>query len=483
MTKVADILKETRAFVESKQASAFSEKQGLAGQDPNTYPGAEHDKPVDSSSMQPDPGANQDVNSPEGAYSAKGAKPANQKEQGSALEATDPPPVSVKKEPAVSSDAMAGPKGGGSVGDQPVAKHAELANDLLSAVKKAQDAKTASDDAPAEGEGEPAPAATPAEGEPAPAEGEGEGEAAPAEGEAAPAEGEGEKEASAKGKGDGEGEPEKKAEGNQSELELTQDVLAKIASALLSTEDGWELVENGLSKVAGAEAARETMTFLQQEEEDLQKQALYAQGQADAEALIKQAIWQAGYDAAQAQAAPQVDPEKQAEVATAQLKQAAGIESDEDAAAKGIDPEALKKLGRALADNSVKSAQGLDLAALAGGGGMPPEMGAEMPPEMGAEAPGGEEALDEMGGAPMDEEITPEELEQALAMLVQSGELSEEEVAAIMEHIQASGDLSAAGDAAEAGAAEEAAAEGMETEASAQNLLDAIRRVKAQKAE
>ena len=219
MATVKDILNDTPAFVEEKRAAAFDEKQGLAGQDPNTYPGAEHDKPVDSSMEQPDPGANEDVNSPPGAYSADGAKPANQKEQGTALEATDPPPASVKREAEVSGDAMAGPNGSSRVGDQPVAKHAELAANLLSSIKKAQSVEEPEDNKTAEtkcakcGEmykGESCTCEKKAEADPAKPEDSAEGTPVA---------------------------PEEKAgeEVPTNEINLTQDVLAKIAETMLAT--------------------------------------------------------------------------------------------------------------------------------------------------------------------------------------------------------------------------------------------------------
>jgi hypothetical protein len=446
MATVKDILNDTRKFVQEKRASAFNEKQGLAGQDPNTYPGSQHDKPVDASMEQPDPGAKEDVNSPSGAYDAKGAKPANQKEQGTALEATDAPPASVKKEPAVSADAMAGSNGGGSVGDQPVAKHAELRDSLLSAIKTAQEAeKKASDDAPAEGEGEAAPAADDKE---KPAEGDGE-------------------------------EPTKEGEDAPGEITLTQDVLAKIAETLLATEEGWELVEQGLSKAAGADAARETMSYLTQQEQLLEKQAAAEQGYRDAEELIKQAIYLQGVRDAQASMTP-----------------AAPAPEQEKAAETPVNPNAeiLQRLGAALADASVKNAQA-DLAALAGG--MPgAEMGGADMGAMGAMGgmPGADEAMAGMGGAPEEDEISPEELQEALAMMVQEGQISEEEAAAIMDYITSGEDMAGAEGAAAAEGADEAAAgeaaaaagegeeAGMEAAASANSLLAAIQRVKAAKA-
>jgi hypothetical protein len=483
MATVKDILSDTRAFVEEKRASAFNEKQGLAGQDPNTYPGAEHDKPVDPSMEQPDPGANEDVNSPSGAYSAKGAKPANQKEQGTALEATDAPPASVKKEPEVSGNAMAGPSGGGSVGDQPVSKHAELAAGLLGAIKKAQDTDE----------------------EPKPAEGEGEGEKEAADkkcekcgemykdgkcgcekkAEVAPKEGEGEEPKPA------EGEPEKAAA--TPEITLTQDVLAKIAETMLATEEGWELVEQGLAKSAGAEAARETMQYLTRQEDLLQKQAARQQGYADAEALIHQAIYQKGVQdtkVAMAQEAPVVN-EKDAEAAAQQGYADAGaiLKAAQDLLAKqgearpqpaNPNEEILQRLGAALADTSVKNAQA-DLAALAGGA--MPDMGA-----LGAMGgmPGAEDAMAGMGAPPEDEEISPEELQEALAMMVQEGQISEEEAQAIMDYIASGEEMAGAEEAGAVEGADEAAAagaeeEGMEAAASANDLLAAIQRVRASK--
>ena len=499
MATVKDILSDTRKFVEEKRAAAFNEKQGLAGQDPNTYPGAEHDKPVDPSMEQPDPGANEDVNSPPGAYSAEGAKPANQKEQGTALEATDAPPASVKKEPEVSGDAMAGPKGSNRVGDQPVSKHAELAAGLLGAIKAAQETDTNAEGA----EADPKPEGEGAESAPEKkAEGEGDEADPKPEGEGEGAEPNPEKKAEAEGedpKPEGEAapaDPEKEAATPQ--INLTQDVLAKIAETMLATEEGWELVEQGLAKTAGAEAARETMEYLTQQEDLLQKEAARQQGYQDAEALIHQAIYMKGVEdtkQAMAQAAPAAEPEKTAEAAAQQgyqdadalLKAAQELLAKQgEAPQQPADPNAeiLQRLGIALADTSVKSAQA-DLAALAGGA--MPDMGGAMGAmgDMGA-MPGAEEAMGDMGAAPEDEEISPEELQEALAMMVQEGQISEEEASAIMDYITSGEDMAGAEEAAAAEGADEAAAagaeeEGMEAAASATDLLAAIQRVKASK--
>jgi hypothetical protein len=484
MASVQEILSETRSFVEEKRAAAFDEKQGLAGQDPNTYPGAENDKPVDDSMKQPTPGAEEDVNSPSGAYSAEGATPANQKEQGTALEATDAPPASVKKEPEQTADAMAGPKGQKKVGDQPVSKHAELATSLLNSIKAAQEG--AGDD-PETGEGDNDP----------------------------------DKQAGDDPEtGEGDNDPDKQAgDGTPGEITLTQDVLAKIAETLLATEEGWNTVEQGLSKAAGAEAARKTMSYLADQEQELQKQAAHEQGYQDAEALIQQAIYQRGVEDTKAamdktakggyakkgkkkskkkKDTQEDDDQKQAAVKgyqdAGQLIEALQKQADTQNQQPANENEAiLQRLGAALADNSVKSAQA-DLAALAGGMpgegaglGAAPGMDAAMGmPGAGGGMPGPEEAMDEMGGVPEDEEITPEELQEALAMMVQEGQISEEEAAAIMDYIQSGEEVAGAGeeDMADAGLDEGAGEDtydeeaGMEAAASADSLLAAIQRVK-----
>jgi hypothetical protein len=74
-------------------------------------------------------------------------------------------------------------------------------------------------------------------------------------------------------------------------MELTTDVLAKIAACILSTKEGEEYTEAVLNKAAGAEAAQEMFDFLRQQSglADKQAEAAYSQGSADAEALVKQA--------------------------------------------------------------------------------------------------------------------------------------------------------------------------------------------------
>jgi hypothetical protein len=176
---------------------------------------------------------------------------------------------------------------------------------------------------------------------------------------------------------------------------MTQDVLAKIASVVLSTEDGITFVENALTKAAGVEAAKETFEFLQH-------QAAYAQGQRDAEAMIYNQI-------------EQQEMQKQAEYLQGRYDAQLLAQRVMDKRAAATHAPGLRKLGQQVADESMANAGGM-------GGGL------------GGEAAG---AADMMGSAPQDEEISPEELEAALAELVQEGQITPEAAQAIIQAIQA----------------------------------------------
>ena len=380
MPKIQEILAETRAFVETKKAE-FTDKQGLAGQDPNTLPGAENDKPVDAGAKAPDPQVKEEPGSAAGGYSAEGATPASKKEQGTALDATDAPPATVKKEPEVSADAMVEPKS------------AELANDLLAAVKKAQE-KAAADPAAAD-------AAAPAEGTADPAADAAAATDPAADGTAKPA-------AATDPAAEGTAKPAAAVEAAPQEIVLNQEVLAKIAETLLATEEGWDLVEGGLAKAAGAEAAKETMDFLAEGALEAEKQAAYKRGQDEAEAAIQTAIYNKGREDAMAEVkeatAPAAPVIKNTAANLAQaVKQAAetlkATKATAAAPAGGATQEDLQKLGRNLADASVKAAQA-ELGAAAGG--LPPELAALAGAEGAGAAPaaeGAEGALAEMGAA------------------------------------------------------------------------------------
>jgi hypothetical protein len=114
-TKVDEILRETRAFVEAKRASAANEKQALAGEDPNSLPGSEHDKKVPEEAKKQNPEITQ--GNPSGAFSASGAHEGDKVEMASALKANEPPPAKVDKLPQDSADINAAPKTGSAAGE------------------------------------------------------------------------------------------------------------------------------------------------------------------------------------------------------------------------------------------------------------------------------------------------------------------------------------------------------------------------------
>ena len=209
-------------------------------------------------------------------------------------------------------------------------------------------------------------------------------------------------------------------------LELTTDVLSKIAAMVLSTDEGANFVEDFMAKQAGAEAAKETLEFLAKQAELAEKQAAYEQGQADAEALINKAIYMAGMEAAQKQASAPVSQ--------------------------------FAKLGQAMADASMSDLMGQM-------GGAPGAAGAEgagaPPADMGAGAPPADAGA---GAAGAEGEISPEELQQALEALAQEGTITPEEAQQVMQYISSEGagappaDAGAGAPPADAGAGQEAGA-------------------------
>ena len=252
-------------------------------------------------------------------------------------------------------------------------------------------------------------------------------------------------------------------------LELTTDVLAKIAAHILSTTEGADYVEQFLAKEAGAEECREILGFLSDQSDRAEKQAAFEAGAADAQALHEQAIYQVGVAEGQ-KTAEKVDvaPETEAEAQN----------------------EFFRKLGQAVADQSIQGLMGGAPGPDMGGGAVPPDAlaGAEaaMPEEGGMAPPDAEMGAE--GG-----DVTAEELMAALQELVAEGTISEEEAVQVLEYIGGEGAEAAPAEAApaEAALAEAAPAEeappasggegddGLEAEASAENtkvatLLTAI---------
>jgi len=251
-------------------------------------------------------------------------------------------------------------------------------------------------------------------------------------------------------------------------LELTTDVLAKVAALLLSTEEGAMFVEGQLAKAAGAEAAEETLAFLAEQSELAEKAAAYDAGVADADALIKQSIYQAGVQAGRG---------------TTKVAQA------REGITQLVDQMRYVKLGQDAADASISDLMGAEGGAADGMAMDPAALGADP-----AAAGGGE-----MGG---EEGITEEELAAALESLIQDGTIGPDEAQQVIEFITQGGEggeMGGEAPAAEAPAAEAPAEEApaeeapaeeesgegdMESEASAKtaSLLAAIRKARSAKA-
>jgi hypothetical protein len=384
-----EILADTKQFLSIKEASFGKQAKEEALDNPNSIPGSAHDKPVDDGASAPDKEVQQEL-PPNTANSNAGASEAEKLESGHATDATQSV-QDVTNKPMISSDSNAKEASAG------VNSHAKDLIDLIGnfnaekvAARSAVDVLTDEKCSKCDKE---------------------------------------DCDCEKEDKSDDYKEESKQAKVG-GEIELSRDVLAKIACTILSTEEGVTFTEQILQKEAGAQAARDTMEFLQKQAEDSEKQAAYDAGQEHADQLINAAVKQAedarferAYEAGRSDA----------------LKLAAALQG-----AGSID---YKALGATVAAEAVKRAQaelmGMDPAAMDSG------IGADE--ALAGMAGEGEEAGDD---------IAPEELEAALAMMVQSGELSEEEVAAIMSQIGASEGAEEAGEAV--GAIEGAAPEGME---------------------
>jgi hypothetical protein len=396
---VSDIIRETSELVSVKTA-AFKEA-AIAGGDGSDYPGAECDKPVPAAAGSADKEVKQDL--PEGGTSSAGATDAEKIEAGHTVDSTQGSGESVEKKPMESADAEA---------KQASSATGEIANSLLNRIRAHQE------------------------------------KIAEAEKQASSCGDSGKKEKSAKEEPKKMKKEEKKAEEAEPqalELDLTTDVLAKIASVILSTEEGIQFTEEQMTKAAGAEAARETIEFLH-------KQAAYEQGSADAEAMIFALAQQ---QEAEKQAAAYAEAEKQA----AAQQQLQYTEAD------------LVKAGQALADE-ILAAQGDEEAG-----------------DLGTGEEGGD-VVEDIAAAE-EPDFSPEDLQAALAMMVQEGTIDEASAAMILEQLGlgAGAEPEADAAAAEAAAGMPAEEEGMEAMASAvksaeeleASIVDAVKRVQAAK--
>ena len=327
-----------------------------------------------------------------------------------------------------------------------------------------------------------------------------------------------------------------KEAGETADIDLDSEVLAKIASTLLATDEGTEVVSQLLSKTAGAEAA----TRLMGEAASVKLAESRALGAQAAEADALKLAYEAGA-ASLLQPEAAVQPaimNKVAEDAMASwLHKVANIEEPtaaeysalgaamcdelykraddtelryfaqgrQDAAAalyqQHIQPNEEKiaawagalpggqpsqadyeTLSRVIGEDAVKVAQAMGMMPPGMGGGMPPEMGGGMLPGMG-------EAPAEAGGEELGE-LSPEELAMAIQELVSDGALDAEEAQQLLAHLESAGAVEGAaaegadttGADADAGdGAGEEADGGIESYASAK-LAAAIKKVRAKQA-
>ncbi len=183
------------------------------------------------------------------------------------------------------------------------------------------------------------------------------------------------------------------------DMELTSDVLAKIAAVMLATEEGTKLAESTLAKAAGAEAAEKTLRFLAEQDGLAQKQAEYRAGRRDALELLRKSAEDEGV-VDEGDGGGEVE-----EIASALDEMVDAGELTEDEA-----DQVVVEIAQALADEAGEGEGGEEAVA--------PE-GCE-----GGECEGAE------GG-----EI--EEIANALGDMVESGEISEEEAGQVVDEIVA----------------------------------------------
>lgn len=437
------ILNVARKLVANKQASAKA--AAITGESPDSMPGSENDSAVPDEAKKPQKETRDGTMVPNSGLSTEGAGDDSAITHTGDLEADEAAKTPTKK-PLVSADA-----GAKTAADST----ADLANDILSLIRGSQKQAGAISAAVEAGKkvvskGVEAAKAVGGKGVSA---AESVGEKAKEVGEKgveAAKNHSGHLLAGAGGAVVGGGtvaalDHNKKAEGLL-DLQLTTDVMAKLAALILSTEEGAQMAEQVLQKQAGAEMAKETLAFLAAQSEMAEKAAAWDAGQADAQALIDQQLVSHG----------------------AELQKQAEREA------------MLFKLGQANADASIGDMMG-------GAGGA--DAGAAGPAAGGADA----------GAEGGEGEISMEDLVAALQALVEEGSVKPEEAQQILEYVTSDGaggadagagaaddadaGAAAGGDAGGAGEADPAAAEapvnGADKTAS---LLDAIRQLKAKKA-
>jgi polyhydroxyalkanoate synthesis regulator phasin len=195
----------------------------ITGESVEDMPGAEHDGKVPASFSEPDPQVADGTMGPDSARSIDGAGDDRPITAGSLFE-SDEPALNPEKKPMESSDWEA------------KSASAAMANDILSLVMNTKQASDRSNQV---------------------------AQQAPAQA------------------------PVKQAATNRGDLELTSDILCKIAASMLSSDEGVQIVQDHLTKVAGAQEAEFILQTL------AEKSAEVEAGERDAENMIFSVIKQA----------------------------------------------------------------------------------------------------------------------------------------------------------------------------------------------
>lgn len=272
MATYSQMLKEVQAMTKRAQAKLAE----ISGEDPDNMPGAENDKDV--TLPKEDPEVNDGSMGPESTRSTEGKGDDRPITAGDLFE-SDESIVNPEEKPLETADANA----------KEASAKKNLANDILSLIHGEQTK-------PAEKKAEEKkPAAKPAK----------------------------------------QTEQKKEAATPELNLELTTDVLAKLACAMLAEKEGAEIAEKVMAKQAGADKAREIMDFVAGQEKAAEE---YAAGQrAAVQYVIKKAqdLGAADADAAiDAMAAESPEAAAEGEVPA---EEAAGETAEPEADAEGED--------------------------------------------------------------------------------------------------------------------------------------------------
>lgn len=246
-------------------------------------------------------------------------------------------------------------------------------------------------------------------------------------------------------------------------ITLDMALMAKIAAITLADEEGQWAVQQALTKRAGAEFAEEILDLLEKRAQEEQAAADYAQGAADAEAMLG--------DMEEAQGAAD------AEAMIGGMEEAQGAADAEallaNASEEDLEAASAEAMTRTLEDYSTEEIAEA-VSELAAEGQIPEDQASELLATLSEDS----------DGATADGEVTEEDLAEAIVEAVESGELTEEDAQALVQAIAEESAVSETTDQAlaedVAGAAASEAAEA-EKAASArasfkQQLVDVLRR-------